>query len=402
MKIAIIGFGTVGSGVAEMLSDSAHLIKARLGQDVTVGKIVDIRCPQEPWAQYWTQDFNDVLTDPEIGVVVECIGGTHPAYDYTMAALESGRHVVSSNKELVSTHGAKLLATAKEHDVSYLFEASVGGGIPLLGPIARFLSHEDITGIYGILNGTTNFIMTRMEEDAIPFADAVALAQKNGYAETDPTADIEGIDACRKTAILASMLSKKTVLPEDIVTEGIRNLTAADSAAANTAGFGLKLICRITKNGDRIGACVTPALVPRACPLFGVHDVFNGVLMTGAHLGDTFFYGRGAGKQPTACAVVSDIVEAIDYKGHIPYFDWSEERAEIDDASLDESYWILRTAPENVGILDDVFALRRRFMSGGEAVVITPAMTKPQYDALAEKAKARGADIRSALHVNSK
>jgi homoserine dehydrogenase len=363
---------------------------------------VDLRCPKEPWAQYWTKDFNDVLADPEIGVVVECIGGTHPAYDYTMAAIESGRHVVTSNKELVSTHGAEILATAKKHDVSYLFEASVGGGIPLLGPIARFLSHEDITGVYGILNGTTNFIMTRMEEDGIPFADAVALAQKNGYAEADPTADIEGIDACRKTAILASMLTKKTVLPQDIVTEGITKLTAEDAAAANAAGFALKLVCRITKNGERVGACVTPALVPRACPLFGVRDVFNGVLITGAHLGDTFFYGRGAGKLPTASAVVSDVVEAIDHKGHIPYFDWSEERAEIDDATLDEAYWILRAAPEDVNALDDIFALRRRFTSGGEAVVITPAMTKPKFDALAEKAAARGVKIRSVLHVNSK
>ena len=399
MKAAIVGFGVVGSGVAEILRDNAAAIEARCGFPLTLGAIVDLRKPAGEWEQYWQQDFTKVLDDPEIGVVVEAIGGLHPAYDFSMAAICANRHVVTSNKELVATCGAELLAAAKAHGVNYFFEASVGGGIPLLQPLCRLLGTEKITGITGILNGTTNFIMTRMNEDRLSFEDALALAQKNGYAEADPSADVEGRDACRKTAILASLLTKRHVSPDDVYTEGITRLTSQDTAAAAAHGFVIRLLCRIALHENEVSCQVTPALVPEKSPLGVTADVFNAALLHGEHLGDAMFYGRGAGKLPTANAVVSDMVEAVTANGHVPFFDFEKTPAAVSNAALEETVWMLRVPAEDAESAAELFGTQPGRSMGDEAVLFTMPLSAARLYALKTEAAARGVTLLSALRV---
>jgi homoserine dehydrogenase len=400
MKVVIVGFGVVGSGVAEVLRDNAAAIARRCKTAVELGYIVDLRRPTEEWVPYWTPDFATALADPEVGIVVEAIGGLHPAYDFTKAALESGRAVVTSNKELVATLGTELLAVAKEHDTNYFFEASVGGGIPLLHPLARLLGTEEITAITGILNGTTNFIMTRMNEDSMSFEDALALAQKNGYAEADPTADIEGHDACRKTAILASLLTHCHVSPEDVYTEGITKLTGEDAAAASASGYAIKLLGQVRRGSDGLLAQVTPALVPAKSPLGVTSDVFNAVLVHGTHLGDAMFYGRGAGKLPTANAVVSDVVEAVCERTHLDLFDWEKAPVALRDASAVEFHWMIRMAKEDAHAAAEAFGAKASARNvGEEAVLFTMKLSMECLARLRREAAAQGVEVRSALRV---
>ena len=400
MKVAIVGFGVVGSGVAEVLRDNAEAIRRRCGFPLELGYIVDLRCPTGEWAKYWTTDFGTVLSDPDVGVVAEAIGGLHPAYDFTKAARESGRHVVTSNTELVSALGTELLAAAKAHNVNYFFEASVGGGIPLLQPLARLLGTERITDVAGILNGTTNFIMTRMNEDRMSFDDALALAQKNGYAEADPSADIEGHDACRKTAILASLLLGRHVSPEDVYTEGITKLTARDAAAAAAHGLAIKLLGQIRLRGEEVSAQVTPALVSEKSPLGVTKDVFNAVQARGVHLGDAMFYGRGAGKLPTANAVVSDLVEAVCAGGHCSFFDWEKGPACVKNAAMEEFIWMLRVPKEDAEPAAELFGTQTNGKdTDGEAVLFTMKLSAARVYKLRSQAQARGVEIRSALRV---
>lgn len=247
-KIAIIGFGTVGSGVAEVFYKNRPAIERKAGARLDVKYIVDIKSLEgTPYAEKWTKDFQQVVDDPEVGVVVETIGGLMPAYDFSKRALRAGKHVVTSNKELVATHGAELLRIAEEHNVNYLFEASVGGGIPLIHPLYQCLGAGDITEVAGILNGTTNFIMTRMFEDQMSFEEALKLAQKNGYAEANPAADVEGKDACRKICILSSIVYGKHVYPDEVHTEGITKITLNDVQSASAAGYAVRLIGRVKR-----------------------------------------------------------------------------------------------------------------------------------------------------------
>jgi len=399
MKIAVVGFGIVGSGVAVVLRDNAAAIEARCGQPVELGYIVDLRAPAEEWQPYWTKNFEDAIADPAVGAVVEAIGGVHPAYDFTKRALEAGRHVVTSNKQLVSECGAELLRIAREHGVSYLFEASVGGGIPLIGPLARNLGTETITDLWGILNGTTNFIMACMNDQGMTFADALALAQKNGYAEADPTADIEGIDACRKTSILASMLAKKTVAPDKIATEGVSRLDSGDVAAAAAVGCEIKLICRVHREGEAVCASVAPMLVPLKNPLASVDGVNNAVLVRGVHLGDAMFYGRGAGSLPTANAIVSDIVEAVESGRHMPYFSWSDEPAETLDADTEPCVWMLRCAREDIESVSEIFGASTAARVEDEAVLFTMRLSHERLRALGAEAANHGFVVRSAVRV---
>ena len=310
-NIAILGFGVVGSGVAEVLTQNLELIETRIHQKLTIKYILDLRdFPGSPFEHLVTHDFNTILNDPEVTIVAEMMGGSHPAYDFSLACLKAGKSVITSNKEVVSNFGVELLTAAEENNVRYLFEASVGGGIPIIRPLANDLVANSIRSIDGILNGTTNYILTQMSEEKTAFAEALSQAQKNGYAEANPTADIEGIDAARKIVILAALAFGKLISPDKIYTEGISSITTEDFEIAEKMGYSIKLIAHTERIGEKILAMVCPRLIPITNPLFSIKDVFNGVMVDADMLGTAMFYGKGAGKLPTASAVVSDIIDA--------------------------------------------------------------------------------------------
>lgn len=310
MDVAIIGYGVVGSGVAEVIRKNSQSIAARAGEPIRVKKILDIKDIAEgPDRELLTKKPDDVFNDPEIGVVVETIGGARIAHEYTKRAFGAKKHVVTSNKELVATHGPELLRMAADNGVSYLFEASVGGGIPIIRPLNQCLAANIINGITGILNGTTNYILTQMRREGRDFADALKSAQKNGYAEADPTADIEGHDSCRKIAILSSIAYNEFVDYKNIYTEGISKISLADMQYAEQMDSVIKLVAVSRREGSRIFARVSPAVISKNHPLSGVEDVFNAIVVSGDAIGDAMFYGRGAGKLPTASAVTADIID---------------------------------------------------------------------------------------------
>ena len=313
-KIAILGFGTVGSGVLEVLRRNAAGIARRAGEPVEVKYILEVRdFSAHPDAALFVNNMDVILADPEIRVVVETIGGTRFAYPYVRRALESGRSVVTSNKEMVATYGAELLALAKQNGAAFLFEASVGGGTPVITPLHQCLAANQISQIQGIVNGTTNFMLTKMARENMGFDQALKIAQDLGYAETkDPSDDVDGADACRKIAILASLAFGRHVYPANIPTQGIRPITVADIAAATGMDCAIKLIAWARRDeGGQVAAGVEPMLVPRQNQLAGVDDVFNAVLMKGDMLGDVVFYGKGAGRLPTASAVAADVIDAL-------------------------------------------------------------------------------------------
>lgn len=311
VNAAILGFGTVGSGVAEVLTMNGASIDERAGVPVRLKYILDVRdFSGSPYEKLFVKDFSVIENDPELDVVVETIGGATVAYDFTRRALTAGKSVVTSNKELVATHGYELLQLAKQHGVSYLFEASVGGGIPVLNPLHNCLVANEITEVRGILNGTTNYILTRMIRAGLSFEQALSEAQANGYAERDPSADIEGHDACRKICILAALCFGQHVYPDQVSAQGITAVTLSDVAYAASCNCKIKLLGRALRlEGGKVCAYVAPHLVRSDDPLAGVEDVFNAICVTGNAVGDVMFYGRGAGKLPTASAVVADVVD---------------------------------------------------------------------------------------------
>ena len=310
-NIAILGFGVVGSGVAEVLTQNAELIEARIHQKLNIKYILDLRdFPDSPFGPLVTHDFNTILNDPEVTIVAEMMGGSHPAYEFSLACLKAGKSVITSNKEVVANFGVELLAAAEENNVRYLFEVSVGGGIPIIRPLANDLSANSVCAIDGILNGTTNYILTKMKNEGSAFVEALAEAQKKGYAEANPTADVEGIDAARKVVILAALAFGKLISPDKIYREGISGITTEDFDIAKQLGYSIKLIAHTERVGDKILAMVSPRLVATSNPLHSVEDVFNGIMVDTDMLGTAMFYGRGAGKLPTASAVVSDIIDA--------------------------------------------------------------------------------------------
>jgi homoserine dehydrogenase len=312
-KVAILGYGVVGSGVAQLIHNCQALIEARRGAGLSVKSILDIRdFPDDPFAEIFVKDFKLIEDDPEVTIVVEAIGGVRHAYDFTKRALLAKKHVVTSNKELVATHGAELLALARTNMVHYLFEAAVGGGIPLIYPITQCLSVNHITEVAGILNGTSNYILTRMRDNGFTFEEALLEAQKLGYAESDPTDDVQGHDTSRKMCILASMLSGRCVHPDQVETEGIACVKPEHLEEAASAGCSIKLVGRIRqgKSGPP-SVYVAPHMVKRGHPLHSTDDVFNGVLLGCDMTGDVFLYGRGAGKLPTASSVLSDIIACL-------------------------------------------------------------------------------------------
>lgn len=324
VNVAIMGHGVVGSGVAEILLNNRQHIAEKTKEDVHIKYILDLRdFDTLAYSNKFIKDFNIILEDASVKVVAEMMGGLHPAYDYVKQCLAAGKSVVTSNKELVAAKGAELLALAEEKNVNFLFEASVGGGIPVLRPMAQCLAANNLLEVTGILNGTTNFIMTKMIREDMSFDDALALAQKRGYAERDPSADVDGHDACRKICILASLAFGQHVYPEQVHTEGISNITHADVAYAAACGRVIKLIghAKTAENGQ-IFATVYPALLERSHPLAGVEGVFNAILIRGDYIGEVMFYGPGAGKLPTASAVVADIIDCVKHLQARKFLKW--------------------------------------------------------------------------------
>ena len=338
INVAIMGHGVVGSGVAEILINHSDRITQKAHTDVNVKYILDLRdFPDSPYSEKFIKDFNTILNDQSVKVVVEVMGGINPAYDFVKSCLLNGKSVVTSNKELVAAKGAELIKIANEKNVNFLFEASVGGGIPVLRPIAQCLAANEITEIAGILNGTTNFILNKMIVDNMDFDAALALAQALGYAEKNPAADIEGHDACRKVCILAALGFGKHVYPEQVATEGITEITLDDVESADNFGCVIKLIGRAKKlpNG-KIAASVRPTLVSRDCVLSGVNGVFNAIMVNGDQTGEIMFYGKGAGKEATASAVVADVIDCVKHLSSRKYLDWDEGTPDYVDNAYDE------------------------------------------------------------------
>ena len=335
IKIAVLGYGTVGSGVVKVLNTNANIIAKRAGQEVEVKYVLDLRdFPGDPVERKVVHDFNVILDDPEISIVVETMGGTKPAYEYVKKSLLSGKSVCTSNKELVAAYGAELVHIAKSKSANFLFEASVGGGIPVIRPLNQSLTADTIEQINGILNGTTNYILTKMANDGSDFEDVLKEAQELGYAEKDPTADVEGYDACRKIAILTSLAYGQQVDYQDIYTEGITKITAEDFKYARSMGASIKIFGSSKKVGGRLYAMVAPQMIKSDNPLFAVNDVFNAICVTGNMLGDVMFYGKGAGKEATASAVVSDVVDAVKHMNINVMTIWEDEKLPV--APMDE------------------------------------------------------------------
>ena len=384
MKIAIMGFGVVGSGVGEIITKSPDGLKSRCKEEIEIKRILDLReFPDSPF-QCFTKDFNDILNDDEIGVVVEVMGGTKPAYEFTKQLLLKGKHVVTSNKELVAKHGTELLEIAKENNINYLFEASVGGGIPIIRPLYSSLSANELTNVMGILNGTTNYILTQMIKEDATFQDALKGAQEKGYAEKDPTADVEGHDTCRKIAILASLAFGKYVDSEEIATEGITKITLQDVAYADAMGCVIKLLGMASKEEDGVYARVCPALLKKEHPLAGIDDVFNGIMVEGDALGDVMFYGRGAGSLPTASAVVSDIIEIVKHKNEHILLGWTQgEQGYLKDSEEQKFQYYLRLQGDSSTYRGDAQVVTLKGCAG-EFALLTPELSGREAEALKE------------------
>ncbi len=343
INVAVLGYGTVGSGVVEVIEQNKEMVNKKAAADLHVKYILDLRdFPGDPYADRVVHDFNIILEDEEVSIVCEVMGGVGAAYQFTKQALEKGKSVCTSNKELVAKHGPELLAIAKENNCNYLFEASVGGGIPIIRPLNYSLTAEKIEAITGILNGTTNYILSKMEREGADFEDVLKEAQEKGYAERNPEADVEGHDACRKIAILSSLMMGKNVDSEKVFTEGITKVTAADFVYAKAANKTVKLLAMSKAvSEDEALAMVAPCMISKEHPLAMVNDVFNAVFVTGNMLGDSMYYGRGAGKLPTASAVVSDVVDCARHQGKTVMCFWDKEEVKLSDvAEVERSFFV--------------------------------------------------------------
>lgn len=384
MKAAVLGYGTVGGGVVEVLFKNKDAIASRVGEEIEVKYILDIRTfPGDPFEDKITNDFNRILEDEEVKIACETMGGLKPAYEFTKSLLEAGKSVCTSNKELVAAHGPELLKIAREHNCMYLFEASVGGGIPIIRPLLECLTAEKIDEITGILNGTTNYMLTKMDREGSDYADVLKEAQEKGYAERNPEADVEGYDACRKIAILASLNYRKTVNYEDIYTEGISAVDSKDFAYATELGKNIKLLGMCKENGEKKYAMVAPFMLDPENPLYSVNDVFNGILVHGNMVDKVMFYGRGAGKLPTASAVVSDVVEEARNIGKASGIEWSEEKVTLNDKNeLVFSYFVRIGGTAETSSYKELFADAEVLVKDGidgEFAIVTREMTEGDF-----------------------
>ncbi len=364
IQVAVLGYGTVGSGVVEVIERNKALIGKKAGEELNVKYILDLRdFPGDPYEAKVVHDVNIILDDPEVSIVCETMGGVKPAYDFTKNALLKGKSVCTSNKELVANHGPELLQIAKANNCNYLFEASVGGGIPIIRPINDALTAEKIEAITGILNGTTNYILTKMQMDGAKYADVLKRAQEKGYAEKNPEADVEGFDACRKIAILSSLMVGKNVKYEDIYTEGITKITANDFVYAKAMGKSIKLLAMSKALEQGTLAMVSPCMIDMENPLYMVNNVFNAVLVKGNMMGESMYYGKGAGKLATASAVVGDVIACARNMGKtLPIF-WDAEAEKLVDIAEVERAFFVRA---ELSAKDEVIAA----LPGGEVVEV--------------------------------
>lgn len=358
-KLAVLGCGVVGSGVVELFEKNKSLIQKRCGKELEMAYILDLRdFPDKPYADKLVKTIDVILNDPEVAVVAECMGGVEPAFTFVKSCLEAGKSVATSNKELVASKGDILLKTAKEHHCNFFFEASVGGAIPIIRPLHKCLIANEFSAIAGILNGTTNFILNKMITADMDFATALALAQEKGYAEKDPTADVEGHDACRKICILSSLAFGKHVYPESVYTKGIREVELKDTKLCGKLGYAIKLIARVQmlENG-KILPTVMPMAVEEDNLLSDVNGVYNAVMVRGDGIGKAMFYGRGAGKFPTASAVLGDMIEEVQLSDTIPSQTWENVDSTdfIEDVSEFSAKYYFRTTSADVELLSDIF-----------------------------------------------
>ncbi|MGN0595652.1 MAG: homoserine dehydrogenase [Hominimerdicola sp.] len=393
-KVGVIGYGVVGSGTVELFMKNRESISKKVGRDCDIKYICDLRdFPGDPFEDKMIKDFNIMLNDDEVEVVAEVIGGIHPAYDFTKALLEKGKSVVTSNKALVAEKGAELIAIAKAHNCNYLFEASVGGGIPILRPLNKCLAGNEILQISGILNGTTNFILSKMIKDQMDFETALKMAQQLGYAEADPTADIEGEDACRKICILGSLAYGRHIYPDMVHCSGITKITLDDVEYAENAGYVIKLIGTVKPYGDdgKLTAIVCPRLVPKSNLLASVDDVYNAISVTGDGVGDVLFYGQGAGKLPTASAVVGDIIDCLKHRDRVLAINWEDtnDKSFVVNYKETEVSMYVRIKAENAESLkpsiSEMFGklmyIERANRPDDEIAFITPSMKESDIDA---------------------
>ena len=405
VSVAIMGHGVVGSGVAEILLTHKQKLFASLGEEIHIKKVLDLReFPDSPIAERFTKDFEEIINDREIRVVVEVMGGLNPAYDYVKRCLKAGKSVATSNKELVAAHGAELLQIAKEENVNFLFEASVGGGIPIIRPMNQCLVANNVNEVAGILNGTTNFILTKMIEDGMQFEDALKLAQDLGFAERNPAADIEGHDACRKICILASLAYGKHVYPDSVHTEGITDITLEDVKYAEKFGYVIKLIGKVKKlDGGKIDIITAPMLVPNSSQLANIDNEFNGIMVRGDCTDDVVFYGKGAGKLPTASAVVADIVDCCHHLKARRHIFWADGTGEniIDYKASTCAMYLRFKGTDAVEKAEALFGKVTAITTGGSArgAMLTGIMSYGDFLEKAEKLKAQGVEILSTIRI---
>lgn len=390
-KIAVLGYGTVGSGVVEVLETNKDSITKRAGREIEVKSVLDLRdFPGDPIQEKIVHDVDVIINDPEIEVVVEVMGGVEPAFTFVKRALESGKSVCTSNKALVAAHGPELLEMAKKRNLNFMFEASVGGGIPIIRPLNQSLTADEITKITGILNGTTNYILTKMDKEGSTYEETLKEAQELGYAERNPEADVEGFDACRKIAILTSLAYGSTVKFEEIRTEGITKITTKDFKYAEKLGYVVKLLATSCKENDKVYAITAPFMINSTHPLYNVNDVLNGIYIHGNVIGNVMFFGAGAGKLPTASAVVADVVDCVKHKGKNVMTVWSVEKLELGDADDEVRKFFVRVK----GNVSDLSAVNAAFGNvqtvtvdgiDGEFGFITEPMSERAFAEAAKK-----------------
>ncbi len=391
INIAVMGYGTVGSGVVEVINTNGARINQRIGEELNVKYVLDLRdFPGDPVQEKIVHDFDTIINDEEVKIVVEVMGGIEPAYTFVKKSLQAGKSVATSNKALVAKHGAELLSIAKEHNINFLFEASVGGGIPIIRPLNSSLTADEIEEITGILNGTTNYMLTKMFYEGADYDTVLKEAQENGYAERNPEADVEGYDACRKIAILSSLISGQQVDFEDIYCEGITEITVADMKYAKAMGTTIKLLASSKRHGKHLHAIVAPCMLYPEHPLYNVNGVFNSIFVHGNVLGDAMFYGSGAGKLPTASAVVADVVDAAKHLNKNIMTMWDQEKLKLEDKAGAKRRFFIRMKGDADEMLSEL-----KYSFGeieiihadgleGEFGFVTPVMMEGDYDTRAK------------------
>lgn len=388
VNVAVLGYGTVGSGVVEVIETNKEEISRKAGEQIEIKYILDLRdFPGDPYENKVTHDFNDILNDSDINVICETMGGLKPAYDFTKSALAKGISVCTSNKELVAAHGPELIQLAKDNNCNYLFEASVGGGIPIIRPINYSLTSEHIESIMGILNGTTNYMLTNMDEKGAAYEEVLKEAQDLGYAERNPAADVEGHDACRKIAILSSLMCGHNVNYEDIYTEGITAITAEDFKYAHKLNRSIKLLAISKETEDGYFAMVAPFMLSTTHPLYMVKGVFNAVFVHGNMLDDSMYYGRGAGKLPTASAVVSDVVDCARHLGKSIMCFWDDEPVQLTSTDKYKCLYFVRVASDDRAKAEELFNIVETVDAGiaNEFAFVTDIMESGEFEKTATK-----------------